>query len=135
MRTKPKVSSNGKLSNDAADYPAQWIAWDASRKNIVAVADDYLGIMEQLDQLRVDDAWVDVGPGIPPGFKQPPLELMPGESKNILDDIKSTLPDAEEWLDSPNNRLGGKKPRDLIGTPDERYIREMLRRVWSGALS
>ncbi len=40
--------------------------------------------------------------------------------------IDSTLANPDEWLNAPNSRLGGKKPIDLLGTKDERHVRDMF---------
>lgn len=38
----------------------------------------------------------------------------------------------DTWLDTPNDQLGGRKPSDLIGTPTEVRVRELLRSIKHG---
>jgi hypothetical protein len=135
MKAKPKASTNGKFSNNAADYPGQWIAWDAGRKHIVAVGDDYLTVMDKADEVGEDDPLVERAPGHRPEIAKRTSELFAGESANIIEDIRTTIPDADIWLTAPNAQLSGRAPRDLIGTPDERFLRDILRRLWSGSFS
>jgi hypothetical protein len=53
--------------------------------------------------------------------------LLPGEHSDIRQEIAAVIPDSERWLDTPNDRLGGAKPDDLIGTYREQFIRDMIR--------
>ena len=39
---------------------------------------------------------------------------------------RELLADPEGWLDAPNPRLNGRRPIDLIGTKDERHVKNML---------
>lgn len=135
MKAKPTSSTNGKFSNDAADYPGQWIAWDSGRKHIIAVGDDYLSVMDKVDEIREDNPLVERAPGTRPKVDRQPAELYAGESPNIIDDIRSTIPDADIWLATPNVQLWGKKPGELIGTAEERFLRDILRRLWSGSFT
>ncbi len=35
-------------------------------------------------------------------------------------------------MDTPNDQLGGKKPNDLVGTPSEPRVRELVRSIKQG---
>lgn len=56
-------------------------------------------------------------------------DLLPGEHEDIREDIRALLSNADEWMDAPNTAFMGRKPKELIGTPDERLLRRMLRTV------
>lgn len=36
------------------------------------------------------------------------------------------------WLDAPNDRLGGKKPNELLGTSEQRHLVDMVDAVKYG---
>jgi hypothetical protein len=55
--------------------------------------------------------------------------LLPGEHPDVRIDVGDLLQNAEEWLATPNSNFGGRRPLDLIGTPDEHLLRETLRSV------
>ena len=61
--------------------------------------------------------------------------LFPGEHADIREDVAEILAEPERWLDTPNERLGGEKPRDLIGTDREQHLRDLLRAVKYGLFS
>lgn len=46
--------------------------------------------------------------------------------------ISEIVSDPNLWLDTPNDQLGGMKPRDLIGTQREGLIRELARAIKIG---
>ncbi len=53
--------------------------------------------------------------------------LLPGEHKDIRIDVRELLDNADSWLATPNFNLRGRRPLDLIGTPDEQLLRDTLR--------
>ena len=61
--------------------------------------------------------------------------LLPGEHADILKDVHIQIPDADVWLDTPNERFDLKKPRDVIGTDREWILRDILRAVKYGQFS
>jgi len=61
--------------------------------------------------------------------------LLPGEHKDILIDVLDLIPDPDAWLDTPNARFAGDKPRELIGTDREWNLRNMLRAIKYGQFS
>ncbi len=58
--------------------------------------------------------------------------LLPGEEADIEKEVRSLVPDADTWLDTPNSRFGGSKPKDLIGTEREWRLRDVLRSIKYG---
>ena len=40
--------------------------------------------------------------------------------------------DLQKWLDAPNDQLGGKKPNELLGTPEQRHLVDMVEAVKYG---
>jgi uncharacterized protein (DUF2384 family) len=59
--------------------------------------------------------------------------LLPSEHADIRVDVNELLTNAEEWLATPNSNFGGRRPSELIGTPDEPLLRETLRStIYSG---
>ncbi len=44
----------------------------------------------------------------------------------VLGLIQSVVPDYEDWLGTPNPRLMGRKPSEMIAAGDEEPIRELL---------
>ena len=55
-----------------------------------------------------------------------------GEATDIRDEISSVVKDPELWLGLPNDQLGGKMPQDLIGTPEEENLRDLIRAIKHG---
>lgn len=99
------------------EYRGKWIAWDDNMERILAADDTYSGLMERIERMGLVDPHVERAPGTHPALADAPLALLEGESLDILKDLRETIPNADEWLDTPNTRLWCKKPRDLIGTP------------------
>jgi hypothetical protein len=116
----------------SAEVLGKWVAWDENQETVLAVADSYSELMRCIDEFRLVDPIIERTPGL---HADVPLELLEGESADILKDVRETIPDAEQWLDTPNTRLWYKRPRELIGTPDERQLRYLLRGLWSGITS
>ena len=48
---------------------------------------------------------------------------------------KGSLPDPDAWEHTPNPQFGWREPADLIGTPDEPVLRNLLRAAKSGMAS
>jgi uncharacterized protein (DUF2384 family) len=53
-------------------------------------------------------------------------EQLPAHSLDLLKDIETIFADPESWLQTPNTLLKGQKPIDLIGTPEEEKVRDMI---------
>ncbi len=118
-----------------ANLAGKWIVWDDNQEKVLAAADSYPALMRSIKQLGLVDPIVERAPVVSPNDPAVPVELLEGESSDILKDVQETIPDADHWLDTPNTRLGYKRPRDLIGTPGERQLRYLLRGLWSGITS
>jgi uncharacterized protein (DUF2384 family) len=48
---------------------------------------------------------------------------------DLRDEIRALLRNADEWMDTPNTILDGKKPNELIGTRDEQKVRDIVQAV------
>ena len=59
----------------------------------------------------------------------------PDETVDIRKLIMEVVPDAEQWMDSPNRHFGLMKPADLIGTDKEIHLRNLVRAVKLGMFS
>lgn len=63
--------------------------------------------------------------------KKPRLSALPS-----VEDLASELIDQpEKWLDTENDQLSGEKPRNLIGTPKEFALRNLLEAIKHGSFS
>ena len=58
--------------------------------------------------------------------------LLPEEKQDLRAEAATLVADHERWLDTPNDRLGGRKPNDLIGTKEEQHLRDLLRAIKYG---
>jgi hypothetical protein len=59
--------------------------------------------------------------------------LLPDEDPDLTREILGTI--GEEWLKTKNIWLEGRAPYDLIGTPEEFRVRDLLRSIKAAALS
>ena len=60
---------------------------------------------------------------------KPMVKLLPGENPDIRAEFRLLLSNADEWMATPNTILMGKAPNDLVGTPDEQKLRDIVRGV------
>jgi len=65
------------------------------------------------------------------------VHLLEGEKEDIREELKAIFQDADEWidkwLDEPHPQLGGKKPKEFIGSADqEKPLRDLLRSIKHG---
>jgi hypothetical protein len=56
----------------------------------------------------------------------------PDEQADLRSLISDVVDEPDSWLDTPNDLLGGKKPRDFIGTDQEERVRELVRAIKIG---
>ena len=139
----PKPIMEGAVTDTSAhdrmsaldEFKGHWIAWDDEHRAILASSDSFNGLMRKVEDQGLDNPEIERVPGLLPGVAEKSSELFQGESEDLLEDIKETIPDAEEWLDTPNARLWCQKPRDLIRTPKEEFVRSLLRGIRSGITS
>lgn len=54
---------------------------------------------------------------------------------DLLHEIGEVVLEPEKWLKTPNDRLGGREPNDLIGTPDERLLRNLVQSIKHGMVT
>jgi uncharacterized protein (DUF2384 family) len=58
--------------------------------------------------------------------------LFPDEDADIQKDVATLVEEPSKWLDTPHARLGGAKPKDLIGTDQEQILRDLSRAIKYG---
>jgi hypothetical protein len=117
------------------EHPGRWLAWKRKRTGrvVLAIADDYAGLMKQVANPTDPGLVVEVAPGLHPLAASRRFELLDDESPNVLEDVRKYWgAAAEQWLDSPNAWFDGRKPRELIGTEDEAGIRYLIRAIKTG---
>lgn len=56
----------------------------------------------------------------------------PDELADLKDLISEVVDKPDDWMDHPNDQLGGDKPNDLIGTDREGLLRELIRAIKVG---
>jgi hypothetical protein len=141
MSTKPVGNMNSEkcMSQSSATgeaptdvFRGRWIAWDEKHERVIAVADTYSQLLGEVSALGMAEPDIERAPGLNPAVAERAFELIEGESPDVLEDVRRTIPDPDEWLDTPNLRLRCQKPRDLVGTPQEPQLRFLLRGIWSG---
>jgi hypothetical protein len=54
---------------------------------------------------------------------------------DILDDVGGFVDDPEAWFRRPNANFDGRRPIDLLGTPDERALRDLIKAAKLGMFS
>ncbi len=54
---------------------------------------------------------------------------------SVEDLVRELISEPDKWLDTKNDQLGGEKPRDLMGTPREPVLRNLLEAVMHGSFS
>jgi hypothetical protein len=54
---------------------------------------------------------------------------------SIEDLVRELIAEPDKWLDTKNDQLGGEKPRNLIDTPKEPVLRNLLEAVKHGSFS
>ena len=59
----------------------------------------------------------------------------PDETVDLEGLIQEVVPDPEHWKHAPNPVLGGERPIDLLHTPKESILRDMLRAAKQGMVS
>jgi hypothetical protein len=120
------------VTEDLMQYAGRWVAWTRDRRRILAVANSFADVVKQANRSGESDPYVKKVPGVSPEGIRKPFVILDDESTNIVEDVGKLIPDAEEWLDSPNSLLGGERPRDLIGTEMEPEVRYLLRGIRDG---
>jgi hypothetical protein len=62
-------------------------------------------------------------------------EQDPDEQVDLESLIAEVVADPDQWMDTPNDQLGGCKPRELIGTSREGQLRNLARSIKIGMFS
>jgi uncharacterized protein (DUF2384 family) len=65
----------------------------------------------------------------------PKRKSTPTPLPSIEDLVRELVDKPDRWLDTPNDQLGGEKPRDLVGTPKEPVLRNLLEGIKYGSFS
>ncbi len=56
-------------------------------------------------------------------------------SPSIEDLVRELIDEPDKWLDTKNDQLGGEKPRNLVDTPQEPVLRNLLEAIKHGSFS
>ena len=73
------------------------------------------------------------GDSMPKQSHIPGFELFDDENPDVLEDLREIIgEELDEWLDTPHLKFGDKKPRELVGTPQEKEIRILIRQIRDG---
>jgi len=76
----------------------------------------------------------------PQGFKDESMPQLKSNSKvvrpiksaEILVLLQAVVDDPERWMSTSSAQFGGRKPQDLVGTPEESKIFDLLHAVDQG---
>jgi uncharacterized protein (DUF2384 family) len=63
------------------------------------------------------------------------LSRDPDETADLEKLIDEVVPDPETWKQTPNPVLGGKRPIDLVHSPQQQILRDLLRAAKHGMTS
>jgi hypothetical protein len=56
------------------------------------------------------------------------MDPLPDEG-TIEHEAAEIFEDPQRWLSTEHAMLGGKRPRDCVGAPDEQAVRDLLRTI------
>lgn len=65
----------------------------------------------------------------------PQLTRDPDETADLEKLMDEVVPDSQTWKQTPNPLLGGRRPIDLLNSPQEQVLRDMLRAAKHGMVS
>jgi uncharacterized protein (DUF2384 family) len=51
---------------------------------------------------------------------------------DVLEQLRELIPDADDWLNTPNRMFDDQPPRSLLGTEREHLLRELVERIAAG---
>ena len=60
------------------------------------------------------------------------IDRDPDECVGIKSLIAEVIDHPDEWMEHPNDHLGGRKPSELIGTDHEERLRDLARAIRIG---
>lgn len=61
-----------------------------------------------------------------PAKKPKTIPLDPDIGKTTLELIEEIVPDAQQWLNTPNTLFDARSPRELLGGPHEQALRNLV---------
>jgi len=63
--------------------------------------------------------------------------ILERQQKALFKDLRRIFSesDLQQWLDAPNAQLAGRKPNDMLGTPDQQHLVDLIEAVKSGAFT
>jgi hypothetical protein len=137
VRTSGMPDPDDPVAKAMRENPGRWVAWNETTRDVYAIADNYNDALDRLANPDDPAVRLEMAPGFhPQAAIHRPLRLLPGESANVIDDVRLLWGDAADaWLDYPNPHFQGRTPRELVGTQEEGFLREMLRAVRDGMTS
>jgi len=62
-------------------------------------------------------------------------ELFPDENPDLREEVKTLLPNGAAWIETQNFLFEGRKPSQLLGTPEEFRVRNLIRAIKHGFIS
>lgn len=57
------------------------------------------------------------------------------QPQDVEREVEELVANAQEWLDTPNDRFEGRPPRSLLQTSEERRLRELLDSIKHGMVA
>lgn len=68
-------------------------------------------------------------------IRKPKKNLPSTACPSVEDLARELIDEPDKWLDTENDQLGGEKPRELVGTPKEPVLRNLLEAIKHGSFS
>lgn len=65
----------------------------------------------------------------------PKKKPAPPPLPSVEDMVRELVAEPDKWLDTAHDQLGGEKPRQLVGTPKEPVLRNLLEAIKYGSFS
>lgn len=59
-------------------------------------------------------------------------DLFDGEDSDVRQDAAKIVQNPEQWLNAPNDQLGGLAPNDLIDRGEAGHVRDLIRAIQHG---
>lgn len=117
------------LPNDEAAACEKLVSRCTTQRTLKYHANDVEDLFKESRHLEDKNMPPAIQPARDPLADVFPSHLLPGEHSDIRIDVQDLLANAHEWLATPNSNFGGRRPSDLIGTPEEHLLRETIRSV------